>query len=67
MKWQEKITKKEMKHLREMGVSTLTEARRNADHQKIVRENGAAEGLPRGIAEPCFDCLIINRKLGLPI
>lgn len=60
MKWQNKLTKSELKHLREMGVTTLAGANRNAEHQANLRKNP-------DMLEPCFECRSINIKLGLPI
>lgn len=60
MRWHDKITLQEHKHLREMGVTTLTQAKKNAEAQKKMRDDS-----PNGI-EPCWDCKCINWKLGLP-
>ena len=62
MKWQNKITKSELKHLREMGVTTLKGAKRNAEHQARLRRSA-----PCTLDEPCWECRRINDKLGLPI
>lgn len=66
MKWQEKLNKKELRHLRESGVTTLRGAKVNAEHQAKIRAKNETDGLPPGIGEPCFDCKHINHKLGLP-
>lgn len=62
LKWQDKLTKKERKHLRDQGVTTLKQARINAEHQAkmIADPNGAG-------TIPCWDCRGINRKLELPL
>lgn len=62
MRWQNKLTKSELKHLREMGVTTLTGAKRNAEHQKNLRDRD-----PDPCNEPCWECRRINLKLNLPI
>lgn len=62
MKWQNKLTKSELKHLREMGVTTLAGAERNALHQKKLRDED-----PEAFLEPCWECRRINTKLNLPI
>ena len=59
MKWQDKLTKKDLAHLRVSGVTTLSGAKINAEYQKRCR----ADGDP----EPCFDCKSINMKLDLPV
>lgn len=63
MRWQKKLTKKELKHLREMGITTLGQARKNAEHQKQMRDDPQR----RGLSDPCWECRTINTKLGLPI
>jgi len=60
MKWQDKLSKRELSHLRKSGVTTLTVARANAEHQLKLRRK------PESI-EPCWDCKSINRKLGLAV
>lgn len=67
MRWQDKIGKRAVKHLREMGITTLEGMKRNAAHQKKQRERPDRQHLPAGILEPCFDCKDIARKLDLPI
>lgn len=59
MRWQKKLTKKEMKHLRETcdGPPTLAALRRNREHQ---RQQKGESGI-----EPCWDCRLIAKKLGL--
>lgn len=59
-KWKD-LTKKERKHVREMGVATLREFKKNAEFQaKARREYPEA-------SEPCWDCRFIAKKLGLAI
>lgn len=53
MKFQKKLTKKELQHLKETTTrGTLTEFRRNREHQQ-------KEGIK------CFDCRRIALKLGV--
>lgn len=60
MKWQNKLTKSELKHLKESGVTTLVAAKRNAKHQSMVRSQD-----PDPRCEPCWECRNINIKLGI--
>jgi len=53
------LTKKENKHLKEMGMTTLRQFKETAETQAAYR----AEGL----SEPCYECKNIARKLGLPV
>ncbi len=62
MKWQDKLNKTELKHLRDMGITTFTQAKRNAAHQAVERVKN-----PDTMFEPCWDCKNINMKLGLPV
>lgn len=57
-KWQQKLTKKELKHVKESaGCKTLEAFKRTvAQHEGWRRE---------GRSEPCWDCKLIARKLGL--
>lgn len=54
MRWQKKLTKTELKHLRETGARTLKQVRENVEHQD-------------NMAFPCWDCVAIGRKLGMGI
>lgn len=61
MKWQAKLTKEEMSHLRKVvGVRTLAGVKRNTIGQNHMRHKS-----PEPINEPCWDCKNIARKLGL--
>ena len=60
MKWQDKLNKTELRHLRVMGVTTLKGAKRNAAHQARLRKFDPAPS-----SEPCWECRKINEKLGL--
>ena len=67
-KWQKKITMGELKHLRaNMHSVTLRGFTEMAAKQKIIRDKGTAAGYPPCIAEPCWECKSIARKLGLPV
>lgn len=66
-KWQRALGVREIRHLEEMGITTLHAAKRNAEWQKNRRDEAASREVPPGIGEPCFDCKTINRKLGLAI
>ena len=67
-KWQQKLDVKEIRHLEDMGVSTFAGAVRNAEYQAKLRAERIAQ-YPEdpGIAEPCFECKTINRKLNLTV
>jgi hypothetical protein len=59
MKWQKKLTKKELAHVKEWAGGTLAGLKRT---REFHRADLAAH--PDG-PEPCWDCKIIARKLGL--
>lgn len=66
MKWQNKLTKKELSHLRTVaGCRTLTTIKQSIANQAEMRQKNDKDGLPPGVAEPCWECLTIARKLGL--
>jgi len=60
MKWQDKLTKKELKHLRkDANCFTLQHVKNTVEqHEKWRKE------FPNN-SDPCFDCKAIGRKLGL--
>lgn len=59
MRWQDKLTKKELKHLRvDANVRTLAAFRRTFEAHEQMR-NGEEFRF-----EPCFECKTIARKLG---
>lgn len=61
MKWQDKLTKSELKHLKEVaGVTTLAGCKRTFEFH-------AAERKQPGSIEPCWECKAIARKLGFPV
>ncbi len=58
MKWQDKLTKKELKHTREWVGNTLVSIKNQvAKHEKMRKEDKGYE--------PCFICKTIAGKLGL--
>ena len=61
-KWKD-LTKKERKHVREMGVATLREFKKNAEFQAKTRREFP---LPE-FSEPCWECRAIAKKLELPM
>ncbi len=62
MKWQDKLSKSEMKHLKSWVGTTLTAVKtQSATHAKSRREPEWS-----GV-EPCYICKSIARKLGLPV
>lgn len=65
MRWQKKIGKKEMRHLREMNIFTLSDFKRVRAIQVIDRKHREAEGMRPGMAEPCWECRRIAEKLGV--
>jgi len=63
MRWQKKLTKKQLKHLRDMGITTLSEFWRNREWQKGQLLKAEAMGLHIGAAEPCWECRDIADRL----
>lgn len=61
-RWKD-LTKKERKHVHEMGIKTLKEFKKNAEFQAKARREFP---LPE-FSEPCWDCRMIAKKLELPI
>ena len=60
MKWQDKLTKKELKHMKDIaGCHSLKTFKENRKGQIQMRESGKFD------REPCFDCRSIALKLGL--
>ena len=57
-RWQKKITPKELKHLRSIGVTTLTMALKTFDSQDEMRKLN-----PNPINEPCWMCRAMAQKL----
>jgi len=54
MRWQQKLTRKELQHLRETNCTTLEDVRRNVAYQSQNRF-------------PCWECVEIGRKLGISV
>jgi hypothetical protein len=66
MKWQAKLTKAELKHLRTVaGCRTLTDFKRSRKSQKAFEQDAIDQGFDPGIATCCFECNAIARKLGI--
>ncbi len=59
MRWQKKLTKKELKHVRKWVGNTLTAIKAQA-----VIHAGWRKDKPEN-PEPCYTCYIIAGKLGL--
>ena len=58
MKWQNKLTKKELKHIKDTTDSnTLLSFKANREHQLRLKEKDGRE--------PCWECRFIAEKLGL--
>lgn len=55
------LTKKDKQHLRDMGITTLHQMKRNAAKQAEYRKSGELG------SEPCWTCRAIAQKLGLPV
>ena len=59
MRWQDKLTKKEMKHLRtDANCRTLEQVKNTVEQHEEWRKE-----FPK--TEPCWDCKVIAQKLGL--
>ncbi len=59
MKWQDKLTKKELRHLRvDANCTTLAAVKRTVEKHEEWRKDFPG-------TEPCWDCKEIGRKLGL--
>lgn len=54
MQWRQKLTKKELQHLRDTGANTLEQVRENVLYQANNRF-------------PCWECVEIGRKLGIHV
>lgn len=63
MRWQEKLTKGEFAHMRELGGRTLAWFKRNRRIQRTMRSENEARGHEN--PEPCWECRRIAWKLGL--
>ncbi len=60
MKWQDKLTKDELKHVREWVGSTLTAFKKQV---KFLTKEQKTRG--NDFSAPCYTCKVIARKLGL--
>lgn len=56
--WKNKLTKSELKHLKDVEVTTMAQLKLNFEHQAKLRK------LNPNI-EPCHECKHIARKLGM--
>ena len=65
MKWQKKLTKKELKHMKENNCGTLKAFAWLRSCQREHRIDAIEKGFSPGIAEPCFECKHIAMKLGI--
>jgi len=54
MRWQKKLTKAQLQHLRECNARTLEDVRRNVEFQATN-------------TFPCWDCVEIGRRLGIEV
>ena len=59
--WQSKLNKKDMKHLRKMGMDTLSKIKTTLKVQAMARKDN------EDISDPCWTCREIAQKLELPI
>jgi len=67
-RWMKKLTKAEVKHLREMGVVSLRKVRETFEWQAMQRrENERKNPDNHAVIEPCWECKAIARKLGMPV
>jgi hypothetical protein len=58
MKWQKKLTKKQIQHINQTtSCGSLREFRRNREYQISERKKGGLE--------PCFECKAIAFRLGI--
>jgi hypothetical protein len=62
--WQSKLTKRELKHLREQGITTLRDFVDCRTKQLAMKAIHIAQH-PGTNSEPCWDCRMIAEKLGV--
>ncbi len=62
MRWQNKLTKSELKHVRKWVGSTLTAFKSQAKFLAELRKTR-----DNGYSEPCFVCRDVARKLGIKV
>ena len=62
-----KLTKKEKKHLKEQGITTLTQFKgvREAQKKTLIYDIKTRKEYMPGLMEPCWECKMIARRLGL--
>lgn len=62
-----KLTKKEKKHLKEQEITTLTQFKTTREFQKknLVKSIQDRKEYMPGLMEPCWECKMIARRLGL--
>lgn len=63
MRWQDKLTKKELAHVREWGGKTLAGFKGIRKVHRVIRDRYKRAGL--GFTEPCWICRRIAEKLGI--
>ena len=67
MKWQDKLTKKDLRHLKKVaGVTTLAGAKRTFEVQAKMRQK-MNQPEDDNFLEPCWECRAIARKLGFKV
>lgn len=59
----EVLTKEQRKHLTKMGIFCVEVFASNRIQQNSMRQASLAAGMPIEIAEPCWECCHIARKL----
>lgn len=63
MSWNDRLTKKQQKHLKDMGLTTLERFWDTRKEQEKVRAVNEKTGMAPGIAEPCWECWEIAHVL----
>ena len=64
MRWQDKLTARERRHLREVNVLTIKALKRMREHQRERKRDAEKRGIKNPV-EPCYECRDIAIKLGL--
>jgi len=59
MKWQNKLTKKELKHLKESGITTKYQLSKQLEYTKELMKEEPYKSMV------CWDCIHILKKLGM--
>jgi hypothetical protein len=65
MKWQKKLNKTQIAHLREHGITTLESFKDVRTQQREARKFSDSQGLDPGVGEPCWECKEIAERLGV--